>query len=76
VPDPDPGLASATVNQVAPLVNLEGTAFLVSPCYALTNMEAETYPLRRERYDFMRWFQGTVVSSHERVAKPAMPSSA
>jgi 2-haloacid dehalogenase len=41
------------------------------PCYALTNMEAETYPLRRERYDFMRWFQGTVVSSHERVAKPA-----
>jgi 2-haloacid dehalogenase len=41
------------------------------PCYALTNMEAETYPLRRERYDFMRWFQGTVVSSHERVAKPS-----
>jgi 2-haloacid dehalogenase len=40
------------------------------PCYALTNMEAETYPLRRRRYDFMRWFQGTVVSSHERVAKP------
>jgi 2-haloacid dehalogenase len=34
-------------------------------------MEAETYPLRRERYEFMRWFQGTVVSSHERVAKPA-----
>ncbi len=40
------------------------------PCYALTNMEAETYPLRRERYDFMRWFAGTVVSSHEHVAKP------
>jgi 2-haloacid dehalogenase len=39
-------------------------------CYALTNMEAETYPLRREGYEFMRWFQGTVVSSHERVAKP------
>jgi 2-haloacid dehalogenase len=41
------------------------------PCYALTNMEAETYPLRRDRYDFMRWFAGTVVSSHERVAKPS-----
>jgi 2-haloacid dehalogenase len=40
------------------------------PCYALTNMEAETYPLRRDRYDFMSWFEGTVVSSHERVAKP------
>jgi 2-haloacid dehalogenase len=33
-------------------------------------MESETYPLRRDRYDFMRSFQGTVVSSHERVAKP------
>jgi 2-haloacid dehalogenase len=40
------------------------------PCYALTNMEAETYPVRRDRYDFLRWFAGTVVSSHERVAKP------
>jgi 2-haloacid dehalogenase len=40
------------------------------PCYALTNMEAETYPLRRDRYEFMSWFAGTVVSSHERVAKP------
>jgi 2-haloacid dehalogenase len=40
------------------------------PCYALTNMEAETYPLRRDRYDFMSWFDGTVVSSYERVAKP------
>jgi 2-haloacid dehalogenase len=40
------------------------------PCYALTNMEAETYPRRRERYEFMRWFAGTVVSSQEGVAKP------
>lgn len=40
------------------------------PCYGLTNMEAETYPLRRDRYEFMSWFAGTVVSSHERVAKP------
>lgn len=40
------------------------------PCYALTNMEAETYPLRRERFPFMRTFAGTVVSSHEGVIKP------
>jgi 2-haloacid dehalogenase len=40
------------------------------PCYGLTNMEAETYPRRRERYEFMRWFAGTVVSSQEGVAKP------
>jgi 2-haloacid dehalogenase len=40
------------------------------PCYALTNMEVETYPLRLERFPFMRWFDGTVVSGFERVAKP------
>jgi 2-haloacid dehalogenase len=40
------------------------------PCYALTNMEAETYPLRRDRYEFMGWFDGTVVSAHEGIAKP------
>jgi 2-haloacid dehalogenase len=40
------------------------------PIYALTNMERETYPARRERYDFLRWFDGTVVSGFEGVAKP------
>jgi 2-haloacid dehalogenase len=39
-------------------------------CYALTNMEAETYPRRLERYPFLRWFDGTVVSSSEGIAKP------
>lgn len=39
-------------------------------CYALTNMEAETYPRRLARYEFMTWFHGTVVSSTEGVAKP------
>lgn len=40
------------------------------PCYALTNMEAETYPLRLERFPFLGWFDGTIVSGRERVAKP------
>ncbi|HWF15940.1 MAG TPA: HAD family phosphatase [Acidimicrobiales bacterium] len=40
------------------------------PCYALTNMEAETYPLRLERFPFLAWFDGTVVSGREGVAKP------
>ncbi len=40
------------------------------PCYALTNMEAETYPLRFRRFPFLRWFDGTVVSGREGVAKP------
>jgi len=39
-------------------------------CYALTNMEAETYPARRDRYDFLSWFAGTVVSGFEGIAKP------
>ena len=38
--------------------------------FALTNMEAHTYPLRRERYEFLGWFEGTVVSSAEGVIKP------
>jgi 2-haloacid dehalogenase len=40
------------------------------PCYALTNMETWTYPGRRERYSFLSWFDGTVVSGFEGVAKP------
>jgi 2-haloacid dehalogenase len=40
------------------------------PCYALTNMEAETYPLRLERFAFLGWFDGTVVSGREGMAKP------
>ncbi len=39
-------------------------------CYALTNMEAETYPLRRGRFEFLGWFDGTVVSAYEGIAKP------
>lgn len=39
-------------------------------CYALTNMESWTYPGRRDRYEFLRWFDGTVVSGFEGVAKP------
>ena len=38
--------------------------------FALTNMEATTYPLRRDRYEFLRWFDGTVVSSSEGIIKP------
>jgi 2-haloacid dehalogenase len=39
-------------------------------CYGLTNMEAETYPLRYARYEFLRSLAGTVVSSQEGVIKP------
>jgi len=56
---------------------IDGTVAILSdlkaagvPCYALTNMERETYPLRLERFEFMRWFDGAIVSGFEGVAKP------
>lgn len=40
------------------------------PCYALTNMETETFPLRVKRFPFLSWFDGAVVSGFEGVVKP------
>jgi 2-haloacid dehalogenase len=40
------------------------------PVYALSNMERETFPLRVERFDFLRWFDGYVISGLEGVVKP------
>jgi 2-haloacid dehalogenase len=40
------------------------------PCYALSNMEAETFPLRFDRYPFFRLFDGVVISGLEGIAKP------
>lgn len=37
---------------------------------ALTNWSAETFPVARERFDFLDLFDGIVVSGVERVAKP------
>jgi 2-haloacid dehalogenase len=39
-------------------------------CYALSNMEAETFPLRFERFAFFGLFDGIVISGIEGVAKP------
>jgi 2-haloacid dehalogenase len=39
-------------------------------CYALTNMESWTFPVRQARFSFFDCFEGIVVSSHEGVAKP------
>jgi 2-haloacid dehalogenase len=41
-----------------------------TPLYALTNWSAETFPLALERYDFLRWFRGTIVSGAEKLVKP------
>ena len=38
--------------------------------HALTNWSAETFPIARQKYDFLGWFEHTVVSGEERVKKP------
>jgi 2-haloacid dehalogenase len=37
---------------------------------ALTNWSAETFPIAQARFGFLDWFEGIVVSGHERLAKP------
>lgn len=38
--------------------------------YALTNWSAETFPVALERFDFLHWFDGRVVSGEEKIRKP------
>ncbi|HVS90527.1 MAG TPA: HAD family phosphatase [Mucilaginibacter sp.] len=38
--------------------------------YALTNWSAETFPVALERFEFLRWFDGIVVSGAEKMRKP------
>jgi len=38
--------------------------------YALTNWSTETFPIAQERYEFLKWFDGIVVSGTEKIRKP------
>ena len=38
--------------------------------YALTNWSAETFPKAIERFDFLKWFEGIIVSGKENLKKP------
>ena len=38
--------------------------------YALTNWSAGTFPVALERFDFLQWFDGRVVSGEEKMRKP------
>ena len=40
------------------------------PLYAITNWSAETYPIALRKYDFLHFFQDTVVSGEEKLLKP------
>ncbi|MCF7569085.1 HAD family phosphatase [Sabulilitoribacter arenilitoris] len=37
---------------------------------ALTNWSAETFPIALERFEFLQWFQGILVSGEEKTRKP------
>jgi 2-haloacid dehalogenase len=38
--------------------------------YALTNWSAETFPVALQRYNFLHWFDGIIMSGEERTRKP------
>jgi 2-haloacid dehalogenase len=38
--------------------------------YALTNWSGELFPHARERFEFLKWFDGIVVSGEEKIRKP------
>jgi 2-haloacid dehalogenase len=40
------------------------------PLYALSNWSAETFPIALKRFDFLQWFQGTLLSGEARLLKP------
>jgi len=41
-----------------------------TPLFGLTNWSAETYPSARERFSFLSWFRGILVSGEVGVIKP------
>jgi len=59
-----PGPIAGTVEILAELRE-RGT-----PLYALSNFSAETFPPAFERFDFLRWFRGMVISGEVGVIKP------
>jgi len=38
--------------------------------YALTNWSAETFPVALDRFEFLHWFHGRLVSGEEKMRKP------
>jgi len=60
-------LGGAIDDSVALLAELREAGYRVA---ALTNWSAETFPVARERFPFLEWFEAIVISGVERVAKP------
>jgi 2-haloacid dehalogenase len=40
------------------------------PLYALSSWSAETFPVAQKRFEFLKWFQGVLLSGGVRLLKP------
>lgn len=60
-------LGDAIDDSVALLGQLRNSGYRVA---ALTNWSAETFPVARERFPFLGWFEDIVISGVEGIAKP------
>lgn len=60
-------LGDAIDDSVALLGQLRNNGYRVA---ALTNWSAETFPVARERFPFLGWFEDIVISGVEGIAKP------
>ncbi len=56
---------------------IQGTVDILSelrarkvPLYAVSNWSAETFPISLQRFDFLHWFEGIVLSGDVRTIKP------
>ncbi|WP_248723029.1 HAD family hydrolase [Seonamhaeicola sp. ML3] len=59
------GPISGTVNVLKKLVSSKKFKVV-----ALTNWSTETFPIAREKFEFLKWFKGIVVSGEEKTRKP------
>ena len=63
----DEMIAGPITGSVEILTELRNRGF---PLYGLTNWSAETYPAAVDRFAFLRWFRGILVSGEVEVVKP------
>jgi len=63
----DEMIAGPITGSVEIMTELRNRGF---PLYGLTNWSAETYPAAVDRFAFLRWFRGILVSGEVEVVKP------
>lgn len=59
------GPIDGTVNILRQLIDSQNYKVV-----ALTNWSAETFPIAMERFEFLQWFEGIIVSGIEKTRKP------